>query len=259
MLNVNVIVFGNASPSGADVEGRMFVGGNAKFSGGYSVGSKQEPYDCTRYDLVVGGTLTGTPVVKNGAVYVDDATYSGSADSPCGVFTPPNEAPVDFAALEKELVGVSLALAAYPVNSSTVAGGKLRFTGDNPVLNVFSVTTEQLEMASEISIETPPDSTVIVNVTGTTLDWQGTGFRLPDGGAACRGGTSELCTQIVWNMPEVTKLNVSGIGVQGSVFAPYATFTGDGGNVDGQLIVRHLLGGIEFHPYFFTGCLELPV
>jgi choice-of-anchor A domain-containing protein len=258
MLNINVIVFGDASPSGADVEGSMYVGGTATFTGGYSVGTA-EATDCTSYDLVVGGSLVGSPVVKNGSVYVNDVAYSGSADSPCGVFTPPTASPVDFADLEKELVGISLALAAYPANGSVVEGATLRFTGDDPVLNVFNVTTAQLQTASKISIETPPESTVIVNVSGTTLTWNGVGFRLPDGGAACKGGTTTLCSQIVWNMPEVTELTLGGVGVQGSIFAPYATFTGDGGNVDGQVIVRHLLGGIEFHPYFFTGCLELPI
>jgi hypothetical protein len=32
-----------------------------------------------------------------------------------------------------------------------------------------------------------------------------------------------------------------------------------GGNVDGQLIAAELIGGIEYHSYFFSGCLLLPV
>lgn len=265
LANVNVIVFGDASPSGADSEGRMYIGGNATFTGGYSVGTA-EAADPDRYDLVVGGTLTGTPVVKNGKVYVNDPAFAGSVDTPYGVYTPPQTpSPVDFAALETELVGISLALAQYPANGSVVdTTGTLRFTGDTCVgvedcVYVFYVTTTQLETASEISIETqPPDATVIVNVSGETLTWQGKGFKLQDGGASCKGGTSVSCSQIVWNMPEVTSLTLGGIGVQGSIFAPFATFTGDGGNVDGQVIVRELRGGIEFHPYFFTGCLMLP-
>ena len=99
---------------------------------------------------------------------------------------------------------------------------------------------------------------MIINVSGTELTWHGQGFRLPDGGAACRGGTSVLCSQIVWNMPEMTSIELSGIGVQGSIYAPYATLTGTGGNVDGQVVVREFFTGIEFHPYFFTGCLITP-
>jgi choice-of-anchor A domain-containing protein len=59
-------------------------------------------------------------------------------------------------------------------------------------------------------------------------------------------------------MYEATSVYMSSIAVQGSVLAPYATVDGGGGNIDGQLICKYLKGGLEYHPYFFTGCLLLP-
>ena len=207
----------------------------------------------------MGGDLTGSGAIHNGRVYVGgEAQQESGFTAGCGVWSPPTEPPVDFAALEEEINGIVVALANYPVNGGVNdTTGTLRFIGDDPELNVFSVTTEQIESASEISIEVPLTSTVIINVEGETLSFEGKGFKLPDG-ASCRGGDADFCAQIVWNMPNVTSLVVSGIGIQGSVFAPNAAFSGDGGNVDGQVIVQSLVGSIEFHPYFFEGCLELP-
>jgi choice-of-anchor A domain-containing protein len=56
-------------------------------------------------------------------------------------------------------------------------------------------------------------------------------------------------------MHEATTLQLSGMGVQGSILAPYATIDGGGSYVDGQVMVESLKGGNEYHPYFFTGCL----
>ena len=95
-------------------------------------------------------------------------------------------------------------------------------------------------------------------MSGTDVIWQGRGFKLPDGGACCRGGSSEWCSRILYNLHEAQTLALGGIGVQGSVLAPYATLDGSGGNIDGQLVVRNLIGGIEYHPYLFNGCLRLP-
>lgn len=80
--------------------------------------------------------------------------------------------------------------------------------------------------------------------------------RYVDGTKACRGGGTG-CTKIFYNLYEATSLELSGIGVQGSILAPKATLTGAGGNVDGQVFVGTLLGQIEYHPYLFDGCLRL--
>ena len=255
MDNLNVIVFKDAEPSGADSEGRMFVGGNAIFDG-YAIAS-QEDADCSRWDLVVGGDLTVSGgSVSNGKIAVG-GTYNpvGAFTAACGVWE--DTTPVDFVALRAEMLAYSEAMAAYPENGdSVVSNGALMLTGTDPTLNVFSVTAAELNNSLQLSV--PEGSSVIVNVSGEDVVWSGQGFLLPDGGAACRGATSDWCHSIMYNMYEATSLELSGIGVQGSIMAPYATFTGNGGNVDGQVIVEYLYGGIEFHPYFFTGCLLLP-
>jgi choice-of-anchor A domain-containing protein len=254
IMAVNVIVFGDATPSGADSEGTMYIEGDATFSG-YGIGSKNTK-DCDSWSLVVGGDLNGSGNANNGKIWVGGEYNATINFTDCGV-SQVQPGPVDFDALEQKMIGICLALAAYPVNGTVDEGGSLKLIGTDPKMNVFSVTAEQIELATEIVIDVPTSSTVIVNVSGEDIVFSGKGFKLPDG-ASCRGGSTDFCSHIVWNMPEAKTLKVSGIGIQGSVYAPFAVFSGSGGNIDGQLVVKELTGGIEFHPYFFNGCIELP-
>jgi choice-of-anchor A domain-containing protein len=253
---VNVIVFKDATPTGADVEGKMWVGGNATFSG-YSVATKETGTapDCSYYGLVVGGTLSGQVNANKGKVAVG-SMGTGQVTSACGITR--NQTVVDFAAVEKKLKGYSAAFRDYPTNGtvSSTTGG-ITLTGTDKNLNVFSVTAAQLTGTGTFKLVVPTTSSVIINVSGVgPINWSGVGFQLPDG-ASCRGGTSDWCHNILFNFYEATSIALSGIGVQGSVMAPYAKISGSGGNIDGQLVCDSLIGGIEYHPYFFTGCLLL--
>lgn len=257
---INVIVFGDAAPGGADVEGKMWVGGDADFSGGgYGVGqhdSAAAATKCTEYSLVVGGSLSGTINSGNGNIAYGKS--STASTSPCEIF---HATPVDFEAIEAKLKGYSAFFRDYEppaANQGVVStgGGGLTLTGTDKELNIFSLTAQELTSASEIKINVPLDSSVVVNVSGLTVNWGGAGFNLP--GGLCRGGSGDMCHRILWNFYEATSISLSGIGVQGSVLAPYAAVTGAGGNVDGQLVAESLTGGIEYHPYFFSGCLVVP-
>jgi choice-of-anchor A domain-containing protein len=254
---VNVIVFKDASPSGADAEGRMWVGGNLTMNGGYAVNTTALPelmMTCDEYALVVGGNITGDPIVPHGSVAYG-GTFTGSFSGACGIF---HKTPVDFVALEARFKGYSAAFRAYPTNGTAeLSFGNLVLTGTDTKLNVFSVTSAQLSSTTQLQLIVPANSSVIVNVSGTVVTWGG-GFVMPDGGVSCKTGTSSWCHRILYNMYEATTVTMTGIGVQGSVLAPYATVDGGGGNIDGQLICEYLKGGLEYHPYFFSGCLKLP-
>ncbi len=256
---VNVIVFEDAAPSGADTLGGMYVGGDASLDN-YAMGSGLDK-DCTRDDLVVGGVLSGTPVVHNGAVaYGELATNDGTFS--CGAR---EDAPVDFVALRTEMLDYSRALTNLPSNGTTeLAMSQLSLVGNDPTLNVFAVSAAQLEAAREFVLSVPDGSSVLVNVSGTAVSWTSCGFVLPDGNGSCISGSTSWCHRILYNFYEAQTLHFDGIGVQGSVLAPYAALndpTGagaGGGNVDGQVIVESLYGNTEYHDFFFTGCLMWP-
>jgi choice-of-anchor A domain-containing protein len=260
---VNVIVFKDANPSGADSEGRMWVGGNLTIAGGYAVNTTSIAglaTTCSDWALVVGGNITGDPLLAAGkAAY--GGTFSGTFNGKCGIF---HATPVDFAALEAKFDGYSAAFVAYPTQNPSVLGTvtiangvQIVLTGTNPTLNVFNLTADQLAIGS-IKFVVPSTSSVVVNISGKTVRWTGKSFVMPDGGTSCKGNSSDWCHKILYNFYEATSLYMEGIGVQGSVLAPYATVDGTGGNIDGQLVCKYLKGGLEYHPYYFNGCLLLP-
>jgi choice-of-anchor A domain-containing protein len=251
---VNVVVFSDAKPTGADSEGAMWVGGTLEpASGNYSVAAGAlADLTCSDWGLVVGGAVTGSVVVKTGKVAIG-GTNNVATGSACGVY---KQKPVNFTTLESNFLSYSAKYASYPANGTV--SGSLVFTGTNKTLNVFNVTSEQLDAASGITILAPLDSSVIVNVAGKKVAFNNKGFTLPDGGSSCKAGTSAWCHRILWNFYEAETISATGIGIEGSVLAPKATFNTGSGMVDGQVIVKYLNGAFEYHPYFFKGCLLLP-
>jgi choice-of-anchor A domain-containing protein len=248
MENINVIVFNDANPTGADSEGGMYVGHNLT-ANEYSISGKAG-LTCSDWGLVVGNSIIGKAIVGSGKVAYTNS--KGSTTATCGTY---RATPVDFPKLEAKFISYSEAFKKL-ANTGSVTGS-LVLSGADTKLNVFTVTGAQLAAASEIKFDVPVSSSVVVNVSGTAIDWENKGFVLADGGKSCRGGTSTWCGHIMWNFYEATSIVLSGIGVQGSILAPYATQSGGGGNVDGQVIVKNLEGGIEYHPYYFSGCLYL--
>lgn len=261
--SVSVIVFNEAAPSGADSEGRMFIGGNADLSG-YSVGTSLE-YDCNRYDLVLGGDVVNISggSVNNGAIAY--STINPEANSPnfsnvgapCGTHLM-DPLPIDLEALEVQMQRYSKAMSEAPSTGTVDGSGTLTLTGaTSGDYIVFNLTADQLATASSIEFEgIPDDMPVIVNVGGEVIQWNGVGFSYNGAQTQCKSNTGlTICDQIVWNFYEATELHFSGIGVQGSVLAPYATLDGSGGMVDGQVIVQNLYGQLEYHPFFFNQCL----
>ena len=256
---VNVIVLNDANPTGADTEGRMYVGGDANFSGGYSVGNPERmDVDCSTYSLVVGGTLNfpsgsvGTGMVAYGGA---DSTIGSGVNFACGYER--NTDVVDFEALSENVHRYSDALALLePTGTTGTGNGVITLVGTDPELNVFYLDGTVLSSANAFSIQVPDESTVLVNISGTDVTMANMGFDVQ--GGLCRGEEGDMCHNVLYNFYEAETLTVSGIGVQGSVLAPHADLVFTGGNIDGQVIVNNLTGDGEFHPYYFTGCIELP-
>ena len=96
----------------------------------------------------------------------------------------------------------------------------------------------------------PAGSSVAVNVSGTAINWAGA--------PVCLNGQcadSAQANHVIWNLYQATNFTASGIAIEGSVLAPLATLDGSGGHITGQVIVKVLKGGLEYHPYMFNGCI----
>ncbi len=254
--NINVYVIKDVTASsGADTEGNMYVGGNLTASS-YSIGAKDGGKDCSQYSLVVGGDVTGVNVYNGKAVA--GGAVSGSNDTDCGgvIGRQGTNLPVDFTTLEAKVEALSLALEQLPSNGTvtTNASGALVLTGTDAKQNVFSITAAQL---GSVTINVPQTSIVIINVSGTTVNWPSGTITLP-GGPDSRGDYA-FATNVLWNFYEATTFHNTSAAIQGSILAPLATFTGGSGHVAGQVIVRYMTSlSVEFHPYYFSGCITWP-
>jgi len=257
--DINVYVIKDATPTGADTEGKLYVGGNLTASG-YSVGAKSA-VDCTKYALVVGGNVS----LSGGMVRAGLATYAGTSGSAqatgfdCGGLT--RGKPIDFVSLEAEVEDLSLKLSKLPTTDCTVtvSGSNLTIVATNPKFSVCNVDGSLLPSSggvvqlAGVTMTFPATSSVAVNVSGTGINWAGA--------AVCLNGQctdSAQANQVVWNFYQATTLSASGIAIEGSVLAPLATLSGAGGHIAGQVIVKYLTGGLEYHPYMFSGCIKWP-
>ena len=263
--NINVYVITDLTNQGSSVsdsEGSMYVGGNFNSVTGYAIGTRNvvgtDP--CAEYSLVVGGNVSGA-LVTNGKA-VAGGTVTNSFDDKCGgvLRVPKSQLPVDFAALATKFQNLSAALALLPTTPGATAtrnaGGALVLKGTDPVQNVFNIDGSQL---GTYVVDVPLTSIVIVNVTGTNISWPGGGVTMP-GATGGVNGDYLFASNVIWNFPQATQFTMNGLAIDGTVLAPLATFQATGaGHIAGQVIVYAMNGlTIEFHPYYFSGCITWP-
>jgi choice-of-anchor A domain-containing protein len=270
----SVIAFGNFTPSGADVTGRLAVEGNATVSN-YGVGSALTGSP-SGASLVVGGNLTWT----NGMVFDGDTRVGGSASvvgfgsssgthiyygwvgtNPPPSWNNPVEVanggilPTFFSNAFSYATTLNQTLSALTPTgvTSTNPQGYLSLTGTASGLNVFNVTAAQLSGSSGqgIKISAPAGSTVVINVVGS-----GGAVSVANMGISLQGIAKQ---DIVWNFVDASQFDPMDIGWLGSILAPETAFDGTWGNVDGDVVVASVTGSTEFHDYEFQGTLPPPV
>jgi choice-of-anchor A domain-containing protein len=248
----NLLVFGNLTQSGTDVQGRVAVGGNAQLNS-YSVGSRLSNSRGSRDDLIVDSRL----VYTDGTVANGNVTYGGTLTL-TRVAIPNGRArqghPLNFAAEQLNLELRSTAWGSMTPNGTTSVqyfGGstaQITLTGNNPRLNIFALAGKDLAAANSLTIRTPAASTVVVNIDGQTAQMKNFGFTI--------SGTDRQ--RVLYNFFEARSLSISSIGVQGSILAPYAAVNFSNGAIDGTLIGASLSGSGQAHLFRFQGCLPIP-
>jgi choice-of-anchor A domain-containing protein len=253
----NGFVFGNLNSAGQDTEGRLAVGGNFTASN-YGVGVTLTNSHGTRDDLVVGGNMNaiGAWQVFNGNA-VWGASLTASPTTPNG--NTHQGTPVDFAAAQAYLTAKSAywgSLAA--TGTSVLTFSTLTITGTNPGLNVFQVAQSDWQNSSDKQIHIPVGATALINIAGTSISYQG-GLAL--NGSSSAAGNPAL-PGVLYNFPNATSISNNNIALLGSLLAPLATLTINGGNIDGNGIALNVIqqNGGEFHNFTFTGDLpSVPV
>ncbi len=274
----NEFVTADSTRSNVDAQGRVGVGGNATFTnftiagrlatgavvnaviGGDYVNSDAT----TRGSLVVGGnffhlnpTIQGN-ISAGGAVRVEGGTVTMPGDVTYGttfvnkgttvagtVAQGPTTLPIDFAAEGAFLTALSDAqFSAADPFVAPVFGG-LTFASSSAGIVAFNITAANFSGANGYTLtSTAPlgsDVTFLINVLGTagidTVNFQNAGNNLNglDPG------------QVLYNFIGVETLNISGIGVNGTILAPRTAIDFNNGNIDGTIIGRSLSGNGESH------------
>ncbi|MFS0559057.1 choice-of-anchor A family protein [Brevibacillus sp. 179-C9.3 HS] len=256
----NVFVLGDHIQTNVDSEGRVAVGGNAVYNN-FSVGAML-PVSTTRPDLIVGGDMDisgGTNFSGNSVISSTGMVINYTMTNNNGVPDQPLVGdPIDFGAMDTYLKAISQAYAALTDNGTAVVNfGTLTLTGTDAQLNVFTIDGTNvagsglaLNQLVGIDIVAPEGSTILVNIRGDNVGFGS--YQI------FRNGTAADCDDaafILWNFPDATNAFQENIGVEGSVLAPFATYNGMGGNIEGNVMVGNFFGATETHNCLFNGCL----
>jgi choice-of-anchor A domain-containing protein len=231
------------------------VGGNFTNSN-YSMGGG---------DIYVGGSMNWTnPSTSNNAYVVGNVTntgggsvggtvyYGGSYNGPSYISHQSQSAsaltamaPINFLSAQTSLNNLSAALAGDTPNGTVTSSyNTYTLTGSSSTLNVFSMSASTYS-GSTINITAPAGSTVVINVAGTSDSFSSGSINL----------SGVAASNVIFNFNSATSLNLSSIGWYGTILAPYASFTGSYGQINGQLIASSAAGTTEIHDVEFAGSL----
>ena len=234
----NLLAFNNINVSNSDVQGRVAVGNDATIKA-YGIGDYLTNSNGTRDDLIVGHNLN----YQYGQVFNGNVVY-GNAGVLDGVGIPHGTKRkqanvVNFAGYNTDLTAKSDLWGAEAPNGFT---GKFRgnivMRGTHPTLDFFTLTNAQLNGAYGITLRAPSTATIVINVPDTVVNINSLGFNL-------RGGVTG--DRILWNFPNATTVNVSGVGLEGSFLAPRADFNFNNGQITGTVIANNFSGNGQLH------------
>jgi len=239
----NAFILEDLTQPSSDTEGKLAVGRDCNLAN-YSVGDKLPNSNGTVDVLVVGHDLTYT----SGRVFNGNVVYGNSSNLP--IFAVSTEEGtvrqgniIDFAAAETYLSSLSVQLSNYTETDTTsFQWGSLDLNGDDPYLNVFNVNGTELGSAHTVNINVPNGSSVLVNISGTSVNWTG-GLWI----------TGTAMNNVLYNFYEATNIHMVSIDIRGTVLAPFAHVDFPTGLVSGQMIAKSLTGQVQFNNKMFNG------
>jgi choice-of-anchor A domain-containing protein len=258
-----LIVFGDMTQNGADSEGRAIIGGDLSVTGNWSASIKEKMPG--EYVLLLGGNMLsgnvdagGSVAQTNGKSFNQVATSNGSLGVSNDTIFMDNSGWIkDYVTkAEAAFIASSASYAKLPADgtaeknqwnsSETTLKPSSNHKSGEP--HVFYIN-DDMSLLSVIFDGTFGNDSIIVNVSGKVRNMSNYG------GAQGRGDMTieKIQNNVIWNFYEATEINTSGFSIQGSLLAPYATYTGSGGHVNGTTVVKNMVGngGFEYHTGHF--------
>ncbi|WP_187393494.1 choice-of-anchor A family protein, partial [Bacillus sp. E214] len=262
----NIFVFNDHIQMNSDAEGRVAVGNKAHYTN-YGIGDKLTESK-ERYDLIVGNSLYAqnfTNFKGNTAIGIDatyefhSATHNNKVEGNPFRVDLKTEL-IDFEAVYNDLTYKSSKWSQLTPNGNLEKNGSnLTLRGYDQDLNIFNLTTEDLASGNVglLDLVVPENSAVLINISGTDLSMGNFSMKNNGGHLDTKNGS-----RILWNFPELTKLDIFGFEMVGSLLAPQAEFIPSGyGNINGTVIVKDFInsseGNYETHHHPFNVNLPL--
>ena len=254
-------VFGNADINNAYVGSGLTANGYASLTSGTVNGNLAAGTDATLQNSYVAGNVqagrnldVNQSTVGGGAVFGNSANVTQSSVLG-GVAQGQNSVPapaLDFSAAAHFYSSYAAFLAGLPGNGSVaVTGGALALTGVDPLLNVFHLSTGQLNAAAGtagLAISVPTGATALIDVSGASGVL--TNFAMTFGSGAS-------AQDLLFNFDQATSLAVNAFGLEGSLLAPLANVDVSNGQIAGNLVAASFSGGqLNLQP--FQGTLPVP-
>ncbi|KPF52534.1 glycosyl transferase family 1 [Novosphingobium sp. AAP1] len=272
----NLIVLGNLTSS-SEVEGRTFVGGNLTGNSSNYLISTLPASSYTGPGLVVvgdvnggiknlnngsgaivGGSVSsgfnlngGTQTVQVGGSIDNTNVNSNIVQSNLGTTNPAfvSNLQQDGSLMSTSMTGLSYQLSQQTANSTLAISGNRGTFNAQPNASgvaVFSITAADLNSIGEIQFNTNGADTVIVNVSGSTINLNDNFL----------GGTANLGQHVIWNFADATDLTLT-TAWGGSVLAPKAaahTYN----YIQGSAVFGSLTQDGEMHIGTYSGGYVVP-
>lgn len=223
----NAFIFGKATVT-ASLKGNLAAGSDVTTG---SVDINMSNGNNVPYAIVTGGNLDfvkGT--VYGNIIHQGEFNKVDSGSIISGTYTKVTDTLIDFSAAQKYYENLSNQLAAVLQNGTTELRDRgLHVTG-NRAVNIFNFTADYFNKAEWTNVTALSGSTMIYTITGSTVNVN-KAFALPDG----TNGNN-----VLYNFPDATTVNISGVEIKGSILAPKAALSISNGNVYGNVIAASL-------------------
>jgi len=248
-MPIDVLVLGDLMASRVNIEGQLYVMGDATMSA-TAIGHKLPNSYGERNDLVVGGALSfSSGHVSHGNIYHGPNSLVGNSVV--------EGMPGGSAVYEAEVTNFESLNACYQeqtdhycaltptgfhyMNDSTLT---LQSPNDDEVFASFEVSCEDITRARVLVFNTPTaHQTVLINVVGDNEECE------------LDVNVQYASEKVLFNFCRgITGLQMRG-PTEGAVLASHLKVTGDDGDHNGQLVAGEFDGAMSFEHTIFNGCL----
>ena len=244
----NAYLFESFTAQSSDVQGRLFAGQDVDINH-YSIGDQLQP--AAAGNVLVAGRDIRFP---SGAAYFGSIVAAGSVEQigdpvrngmAAGATITGNTAlPFDHVATKTHLETLSANLAELTPNGEvTFQWGGLYMTGDHTSdVQVFELDGSQLLSSHTFSVDgIPAGAHVVFNISGTNAGLTNMSME----------SMAPHNVRTLYNFHQAQTLQFSGVGIHGSVLAPYADIHNPQGVIYGSLVAKNWNGMMQFnhHPF----------